>query len=112
MRHLHYRRSDPGALCGMRGQLSVHVTKARKTDCPDCRAAFRWNITAGRRRRKALVDRDLAVDALRAAASSLRDLAHGWPERELHEPLRITAARAYRVARRLERDVPPQQIKP
>lgn len=41
-RHLHHS-GDTHTLCG-RGLTqcnSVHVTKARKTDCKECRATFR-----------------------------------------------------------------------
>jgi hypothetical protein len=57
-RHLHFA-GDSYTLCGCRrrvpvragsrvyweqGHPSVHVTKARKTDCPECRKLFRGSL--------------------------------------------------------------------
>jgi hypothetical protein len=61
MRHLHWSATDVHAACGVRrlipvrsggrvfmepGHASVHWSKARKSDCPECRKAVRAVVHA------------------------------------------------------------------
>jgi hypothetical protein len=59
MRHLHFGTDDERTLCGARrwvpvrtgsriyrerGAVSVHISKARRSDCAECRAEYRRTI--------------------------------------------------------------------
>lgn len=51
MRHLHHSGANR-TVCGvltqggrcLDGARSVHTTKARRSDCPDCRKAYRYDL--------------------------------------------------------------------
>lgn len=84
--------------CDVYGRTEAEATERARLIARMCSSGGKMNAT----NKDTIRD---ASEALRLAAAALRDLSRGWSGRELHEPIRTTAARAYRIMRRLNRMV-------